>query len=152
MKKELSIIVLSLIMMSTFVARGQQLVIGSKVPEFKGVEWKTSAPVSGKPMYVEFYQSTNATSQKLFPKLKNVKDTNREISIVVLMREDNDATRALITEFGASYSFGYDPQGKIYDALGVRFVPFSMVIDAKGNLYWQGNLSNLSNETIKQVK
>ena len=134
-------------------AAAQKLVIGSKTPDFKEVEWKTAAPGGSKAVLVEFYQSSNQTSESLYPKLADIYSKySATLDIVVLTREDNAAIDLLTDNDGWKYSFGYDPTGKAYEAFGVKFVPFTMLIDSKGNLLWQGNLSNITDQALQKAK
>ena len=139
----------------TFAQAGfaQKLIIGSKTPDLKGVEWKTSAPQTGKATLIEFYQSTNESSSKLYLKLAKIASKyGGAIDIVVLTREDNATINSLVQQDGSRYSFGYDADGTVYDAYGVKFVPFTMLVDSKGNLLWQGNLSNITDQVLQKVK
>ena len=145
----LTIIVALLIQTAT----SQKLVIGSKTPVFKDVEWKTAAPGGGKAVLVEFYQSSNHTSESLYSKLADIHSKySNNVDIVVLTRENNAMIDRLIDSDGQKYSFAYDPDGKTYEAFGVKFVPFTMLIDSKGSMLWQGNLSNITGQVLQKAK
>lgn len=131
----------------------QKLVIGSKAPDMKNIEWKSGAPAENKAMIVEFYQSTNPTSVKLFPKLADIKSKHGDkLNVVVITRESNEAIDKLVADYGALYSIGYDAGGKTYESFGVKFVPFTMLVDAKGTLIWQGNLGNITDDNVSKIK
>lgn len=130
-------------------AQAQKLVIGSKIPELKSVQWLSKAPTASQQTFIEFYQSSNSTSKQYFPKLEDVYAYKTNLNVVVLTRENNDAIAQLVKDFGSKYCIGYDQDGKAFEALGVKFVPFSMMVDSKNNLLWQGNLSQFSPEVMK---
>jgi len=130
----------------------QKLIIGSKVPDFKGVKWQSTAPVQGKAKLVEFYSATNPTSAKLYSNLAGIQSKYSNIEIIVLYREDNPEMSQLASRDGSKYLFGYDANGTTYDALGVKFLPFTMLIDSKGNLLWQGNLSNINDQVLQKTQ
>lgn len=147
-----NLILITILTLSTLATDAQRLVIGSKVPDLKGVQWLNGAPSSSRSAFIEFYQSTNSTSKQYFPKLKIVKELNPNITIIVLVRESNEVIDKLVAEHGSNYYFAYDADGSVYESFGVKFVPFSMIIDPKGNLQWQGNLLQLTPETVKNAK
>lgn len=122
----------------------QKLVIGSRMPELRGIQWLSSAPPSGKPLFVDFYQSSNKSCQQNIEKFADMKAEDPDYSFVIITRENNDAISSLVKKYGSKYSIGYDATGKIYDAFGVKFVPFSMAFNAKEEMTWQGNVSQLS--------
>ena len=41
-----------------------------------------------------------------------------------------------------------DDEGKTFDAYGVKFVPFSVLLDAKGRVLWFGNSSRLTSQDL----
>lgn len=143
---------LTVTMLLTLAAQAQRMVIGSKVPDLKKIQWLGNTPPSGKSSFIEFYQSTNSTSKQYFPKLKDIRNYNSNINIIVLTRENNDAIAELVREHGSEYYFGYDPQGDVFTSFGVKFVPFSMAVDPKGNLQWQGNLLQFTPDIMKTMK
>lgn len=134
------------------VGYAQKLVIGSRVPEFQGIEWQGSTPDASKATFIEFYQSTNASSVRNIDRLGELRKVNPSINIVILVQEKNATIDKLVTDYGSKYSIGYDPQGKMFEALGVKYVPFSMALDAKEKLLWQGNSANMSEEVMKNIK
>lgn len=152
---------LSLALLATGTALAQKMVIGSRIPDFRGVHWLTSAPAgpgSGQtaPMLVEFYDPDNATSARFFPKLADIwqKYGNGDsgIRIVVLVARKGPAADKLLKEYGDRYHIGTDPDGKVYQAFNVQFLPYTILVDSKGELYWQGNLVNITDAVLQKVR
>lgn len=129
----------------------RQFVIGSKVPSMKDIEWIDIAPQSTNiPMLIEFYQSSNPTSVKLLDKLPDLQQSyGSTIAFVVLTGDSRSVAESLS---GRGYFVGYDPQGEVFKNFGVRFTPFTMIVDSKGLLHWQGNLSNITTKALETVK
>lgn len=138
-----NVVILLTLILSTTIAEAQKLVIGSKMPDLTGVQWLTKAPKSTKSIFLDFYQSTNSTCVANIDKIEKVISKQPKLSVVIITRENNAAIKSLVNKYGADYAIGYDPDGKIYSAFGVKFVPFSMIFDAKGEMAWQGNLNQL---------
>lgn len=138
-----NVVILLTLILSTTIAEAQKLVIGSKMPDLTGVQWLTKAPKSTKSIFLDFYQSTNSTCVANIDKIEKVISKQPKLSVVIITRENNAAIKSLVNKYGSDYAIGYDPDGKIYSAFGVKFVPFSMIFDAKGEMAWQGNLNQL---------
>lgn len=152
---------LSLALLAAGTAFAQKIVIGSRIPDFRGVQWLTAAPAgpgSGQtaPMLVEFYDPDNATSARFFPKLADIKSRHGNgasgIQIVVLAAREGPAADKLLKECGDRYYIGTDPDGKVYQSFNVRFLPYTILVNSKGELYWQGNLGNLTDEVLGKVR
>ncbi|WP_294599785.1 hypothetical protein [uncultured Rikenella sp.] len=140
----------------SIATQAQKLVIGSRVPDFKGVEWSTLPPRAEAPMLIEFYAPENATSARFFPRLAEIRhrhgNGNRGIQIVVLTRKAGAVTDSLKAKYGERYFIGSDPDGKVYRAFHVQYVPYTILVDSKGELYWQGNLGNLPASVLERVR
>lgn len=152
---------MSLFLLAAGAARAQKMVIGSRIPDFKGVEWFTTMPHGAgaeqpRPMLIEFYQPSNASSARFFPKLETIwqtfADSDNGLQIVVLVAQDRSCTEQLHREYSDRYFIGLDPDGRVYQAFNVQFLPYTMVVNSRGEVYWQGNLGNLSDEVLRKVK
>lgn len=146
MKKLIFLLALCLMLPA---ASAQKMVIGSKVPDFKGVQWQSSAPASGKPMIVEFYNPDNSSSARFFPKLAEIKSKyGNKLEVVVLIQ--NGSTIGALNTSG--YAIGTDPDGKVYQNFNVQFLPYTILVSSKGELFWQGNLGNITDDVLQRVK
>lgn len=152
---------LSLALLAAGTAFAQKMVIGSRIPDFRGVQWLTAAPAgpgSGQtaPMLVEFYDPDNATSARFFPKLADIRQKygngDSGIQIVVLVARQGPAADKLLKESGDRYYIGTDPDGKVYQAFNVQFLPYTILVDTKGELYWQGNLGNITDAVLQKIR
>ncbi len=132
--------------------RAQKLVIGSQAPSFKGIEWKNLSPQTDRTMLIEFYHSGNSSSQKLFEKLEGIHTSHAEdIQIIVLTRDKDESIDFLKSVCGDKYIVGYDPTGEVFKSFGVKYLPFTMLFDAKGKLCWIGNLGALEESDLKEA-
>ena len=155
MKKSLIYIVAPLLLLTSIVGRayGQKLVIGSEVPNLKEVKWQGAAPPNGKAMLIEFYQESNPTSRGFFSKLAPVKSNNGEkVSIVVLTRDSGAPLEKLVASYGDNYYIGLDDTGNTFTNFGVKYLPYTMLVDSKSKILWIGNLGNLQQSSIDKIK
>lgn len=128
-----------------------QLVIGSKAPSFKDIEWIEQAPRdTDSPILIEFYQGSNPTSVKLLEKLPAIEQQYGDRMVFVVLTCESRAQAESLA--GGRYFVGYDPSGDVFKSFGVRFTPFTMIVDSKGLLHWQGNLSNITPKALDSVK
>lgn len=149
MKQLLLVLVVMISAFGVSVAQ-KQYVIGSKTPSLKDVEWIDEVPEdTDSPILIEFYQSSNPTSVKLLEKLPVLQQSyGSKLIFVVLTRDSRSVAESLS---GRGYFVGYDPEGKVFENFGVRFTPFTMIVDSKGLLHWQGNLSNITPKALDSV-
>lgn len=135
------------------VSYGQKLVIGSKMPELKGVEWLSPLNKGDKALFVVFYQSTSPSSARELLELDGIYTKyGAKIQILILTREQSLSIDLLVSQYGKKYAIGYDSSGSAFETLGVKFLPFAMLFNSKKELYWQGNLTNISPDTLQQVR
>lgn len=134
-------------------AGAQKLIIGSRLPDFKGTTWLSAEPQSKRPMLIEFYNPQNATSNKFFVKLGEIKSKYGDmVQIVVLTTQHGPDIDKIVTSHGTDYSVGYDSTGKVYQNFNVRYLPFTIVANSAGEMFWQGNLGNISTDILDNVK
>lgn len=154
MKKIL--ILLTLAVCAAGQAFAQKLVIGSRIPDLKTVQWLTLAPKAEMPMLIEFYNPDNATSARFFPKLSDIKrkygNGDSGLQIVVLTQIKGEAREKLAADYGEIYFIGGDPDGKVYQGFNVQFLPYTILVNSKGELYWQGNLGNITDAVLQKVR
>lgn len=130
--------------------QAQKLVIGSKAPSLKDVEWLNSTPADGRVMLIEFFQASNPTSVKFLDKLVGISQNHGDrIAIIVLSRDSRDQLHQLVE---LPYHIGFDQKGAVYDAYGVMYTPFTMLVDSKGRVAWLGNLGNITESSLTEVK
>lgn len=148
--KQLIITLLAAITTLSAVAQ-RQLIIGSKAPSLKDVEWIDVAPRdTDSPILIEFYQESNPTSVKFLEKLPPLQQQyGATIAFVVLTSDSRAQAEALS---GRGFFVGYDPKGEVFKDFGVLFTPFTMILDSKGLIHWQGNLSNITTKALESVK
>lgn len=137
-----------LVCLAALTAQAQKMVIGSKVPDLRGTQWHTQAPASQKPMLIEFYNPENSSSARFFPKLAEIHSRYGDrIAIVVITRQNGPEIEKIIREHG-KFCIGRDADGKIYQNFNVQFLPYTILVNSKGELHWQGNLGNITDRDL----
>lgn len=147
----------SLVLLIAGTALAQKIVIGSRIPDFRDVRWLTTmpgGPGTGQtaPMLIEFHDPDNASSVRFFPKLADIRGKYGNVQVVVLVARPGSAADELRQAYGDRYYIGADPDGKVYRTFNVRFLPYTILVDSKGELYWQGNLGNITDAVLQKVR
>lgn len=149
MKKLLFLLCLSLC--CAHIAAGQKLIIGSDAPSLKEIEWQTAPPVKGVASLVDFYQPSNPSCVKFLDRLGLIaKEKKGRVQVVLLTRETGAEIDKLVAD--GRFIVGYDPTGNTYAEYYVKYLPYSMLVDSKGDIAWIGNMANLPTTTLDAVK
>lgn len=132
----------------------QKIVIGSRVPDIrseKQMEWLTPIPEKGRAMLIDFFSSDNPSCVKGYALLGTVAGKlGVNVTVVVLSASDSEQFRALAAADGGKYCFAIDEDDDIFNAFAVRYLPFYMLVNAKGEMVWQGDISNLDIQTVSE--
>ncbi len=139
-------------------ACGQKLVIGSKVPMFKGsgsVVWSPVVPSMDKEFWlVDFVSTFNPTSMRQYqenlPQIKTA--LGGRANIIVVGSADDLGFVELMERDSDMYYFLLDTRGDFARLFGVQFLPYSVVVDIKGRLLWQGNLGDLVVDDVLELE
>lgn len=128
----------------------QKLVIGERAPELKVQQWLISAPaVDGKAIMVEFFHPANKKSAERITKLNSLASTNGDkMIVIVLVRDDSDNAKSILTSGNPSYYPAIDDAGKTFSTFGIKYIPYAVLYDKRGRILWVGNPSSISNNEI----
>ncbi len=153
--KNLFILVASLLLSIGSVS-AQKLVIGSEVDGHKEVtslEWLSDKPADKSVWIIDFFATNNPTSTDFYDKhLPEVlKVIDGDAKIVVLTTKSTPEFQELAKKDGDKYSFAVDTKGELYKLFGVRYIPFTVIVNHKGKILWQGNLSSLTQDIANKV-
>lgn len=130
--------------------RAQNLVIGARVADLKVSEYVVGQqPDDNRPVLVEFFFSASEPSRKRISVLDDLARRQAgKVSVVLLSREGADKIVPLFEGTNYAFAVALDDEGKTFDAYGVKFVPFSVLFDAKGRVLWFGNSSRLTSQDL----
>lgn len=130
----------------------QKLIVGERAPELRIGEWLSKVPAEGDmPRLVEFFHSASKPSTDRIPSLNALaKKYDGKLHVIVVTRESRDKVAPALADRSNLFYAGLDDAGKTFSAYGVRYLPFSVLIDAKGRTRWFGNSAHLTEEIINQ--
>lgn len=153
------IIILLTLSCSIMCLQAQKLVAGSNVEPFKktkGVFWvgKEYSPAKNA-ILIDFYSSNNPSSVSMIEKyIDNIYDKAKtfNVDIIILSATNDDEFQALAEKYEDVFYFGVDTRREVFDKFSVLYVPFSVLVDSDSKLVWQGNLSTLNDQAIKDLR
>ncbi len=151
MLRKVVITLVSSLLLSIVGARGQNMAIGSRVPSMNPAEWYgASLSVHNEPVLVEFFHTTNRTADQRAAELARVaKKYDERLKIVVVTVEPRELIEDLLNTT-SGYFVAIDTNRKIFTSFGVRYVPYSVIIDSRGRLAWIGNSATLTDAVIEE--
>ena len=70
-------------------------------------------------------------------------------TVIGMAREPPDEVAEFARRARLDYATGSDPGGKLFAQLGVRSMPYAVLVDRNGIVVWQGDPSGLRRTTIE---
>lgn len=147
-----TVMILCALLLSCTALRAQNIVLGQRTPELRVGEWlEGRQPAAAELTYVEFFHSSSPRCTEALDRLAALQtEMGKRLRVVVLTREAAEKIApALARRIGPRTGVGLDPQGKLFTAFGVSYVPFGVLVDAKGRALWMGNTLQLTRRIIE---
>ncbi len=152
MKKTVFVLLAAL---AAAAAAGQNIALGERAPEPKVQCWLDGRQPAEAPMtYVEFFHSGSRNSLEAIRHLQRISEKMGDrLRIVVLVHEPEEKIAPLLTPYLSEHlGVGCDPNGKLFTAYDVRYVPFGVLLGARNRALWMGNTLQLTPEIIEKSK
>lgn len=153
MMKKILLILLATAALSP--AWSQNIALGERAPEIKIQKWLDGREPAEAPMtYVEFYHSSNRASTSSIERLRKLSEELGDgLRVVILVREpERKIAQQLAPYLSPHLGVGFDPNGKLFAAYGVSYVPFGVLLGPRGRALWMGNTLQLTPEIIEKSK
>ena len=126
--------------------------LGKKAPKLTVEEWVSTKPdTTGKFIVLEFWKINCGPCVKYMPHMnelsKKFKDGVVFIGLCSDTAEEVKTTNRVKIEFFSAVDTKKNTMGE----LGLRFVPYTLVIDPKGIVRWEGSPYKLTEEILKDI-
>lgn len=133
------------------MASAQRLVIGQRPADVKIKEYVLGNVLpEDRPVLIEFFYSPSKPSRDRLPVLNEMaKAYEGKVTVLVLARESRDRIEPLVADKGYVFTVALDEEGKTFDGFEVEYVPFSVLMDAKGRVSWFGNSAQLTQSVVE---
>lgn len=131
----------------------QRLVYNEKAPKMEAKDIIAGQKtIKDLPTYIDFFVLNSPQNEEQLEILeKAAKIYNQQINFLLISKDDRSELEIYFKDRDPSYTVMVDFEGKTFSNFDVKFIPFSVMIDRKGNFIWQGKNSTLSESIIRQV-
>ena len=123
--------------------------LGQKAPELVVEKWLTEEPdMEGRFVLFEMYGTFCPPCWKAVPKLNALQEQFKDELVVVGV---NHTTQKLAQEPESHYYKGIDSERKTYHAIGLKFVPYALLVDPDGIVRWEGSPNDLDEVVVGKI-
>lgn len=133
----------------------QRIALGERAPEVRPAAWLGGRQPLGADMtYVEFFAESNPACRTSLERLKELTSKlGTKLRVIVVAREKEERLAPLLAPYLSPHiAVALDPEGKVFAAYGVSYVPFGVLTDARNRALWMGNSLQLTEQVIEQSK
>jgi len=98
-------------------------------------------PEKGKLTYIEFFHYRSRPCIETLSQLNAVtKQSADELQVVIITRENLSTAAPVLTQYVDAATFvAVDENMHMFEAYGVRYVPFGIIVDGRRRALWFGN-------------
>lgn len=109
-------------------------------------------PESGKPLVIEFWATWCGPCHKLFPYLNDLVEDleDTDIQFVAVTNESFNLTQEFTRVRQLKYPVAVDIKDEYGQAIGVTYIPFAVIVNAKGEIIWSGHSGKLTKLRIQK--
>jgi thiol-disulfide isomerase/thioredoxin len=154
MKRLVSLLsVLVLAGVGTLFATATKTMVGQKLPELK-LDYVGKKPdLAGKPMILEFWATWCGPCRQSIPHLNAIykKYKDKGLMIVGVTDEDNQTIRKFTKSVPMDYFPATDRGGKLQKEFGVQGIPHAVLVNASGEIVWEGHPMNLKDGDVEKI-
>lgn len=123
--------------------------LGQKAPELVVDEWLTEEPeTEGKFVLYEMYGTYCPPCWKAVPKLNALHEQFKDEMVIIGV---NCVKAKLPQEPESHYYKGLDKERKTYNAVGLKFVPYALLVDPEGIVRWEGSPNDLDEVVVGKI-
>lgn len=151
MKKVLIILLLAACL-APAAAAAQNIALGERVPELKAADWLDERQPAAAPMtYIEFFHSSNPACKTSLERLKELTGKlGTKLRVIIVTKEEPGKIAPLLRPYLSKQITAALNAEKGFEAFGVTYVPFGVLIDARNRALWLGNSLQLNEKLIEQ--
>lgn len=141
-------IFLALFLLSwTLGAASQNVALGEKTPDLKVKSWLDDRmPVPGRAFLLVFFHSTSRPAVESLAHLQELgRKFGDRVNVVVVVRESPEAVGGIVRPYAeGNLTVAFDDSGRSFAAYDVQYLPFGVLVSAKGRALWMGNPRQLT--------
>ncbi len=140
---------------SFFPLRAQNAALGQKVPEIRAEAWLDRVRPAPAPLTVlTFFTVSNPVCEQTLEHLHALTDKeDSRLRVIIITRDDEAKIAPIMAPYlSPRMVVAFDADGKIFKSLGVNYAPFSLLVDARNRMLWQGNPLRLTEKIVSTAQ
>jgi len=133
-------------------AAAQQLALGEKTPDLKIRSWLDGRmPAHGRPALLVFFHSASRPSVESLASVRALSAKfDGRLDVVVIAKEAPETVAPVVRPYaGGNMTVAFDDDGRTFSAYDVHYLPFGVLVTAKGRALWMGNPRQLTEKMIE---
>lgn len=130
----------------------QNVALGEKTPDLKVASWLDGRlPAQGRTTLLVFFHSASRPSVESLAHLQALgRAFGERMNIVVVAKERPESVEAIVRPYaGGNLTVAFDDGGRSFSAYDVQYLPFGVLVSAKGRALWMGNPRQLTEATVE---
>lgn len=122
--------------------------LGSKLPEFDTQFLGAQPPANSKLTFIDFWATWCAPCREEFPHLNrlNQRLSGQGLSVIGLTQESVQVASDFLRKVTIEYSVGAAGERPLQKQLGVKALPYAVLVNRSNVIVWRGQASTLSEE------
>lgn len=141
-----------ILLLGSVTAAAQQLALGEKTPDLKIRSWLDGRmPSPGRPMLLVFFHSASRPSVESLASVRELgAKFDGRLDVVVIAKEAPETADPVVRPYaGGNLTVAFDDGGRTFSAYDVNYLPFGVLVTAKGRALWMGNPRQLTEKIVE---
>lgn len=135
--------------------RAQNTVLGERVSEIRSEKWLDNVqPVAAPLTVIAFFTASNPACVKSLAHLHDLAEQlGKRLRVIAVTRDPVEQAGPVAAPYlSPRMTVAFDPEGRIFKNFGVNYVPFSMLVNERNRLLWQGNSLQLTESIVSTAQ
>lgn len=136
----------------SLTAAAQHVALGEKAPELKAASWLDGRlPTQGRATLLVFFHSASRPSVESLAQMRALgRRFGERLNVVVVTKEHPESVADMVRPYAeGNLTVAFDESGRSFAAYDVQYLPFGVLVSAKGRALWMGNPRQLTEATIE---
>ena len=155
MKKRGFLLVLLCWMTALLPLQAQNTVLGERVPEVRSEHWLNQVQPAAAPMTVIlFFTAATPSGARALTHLHDLAEQlDGRLRVIAVTRDDAGQAASVAADLlSPRLTVAFDSEGRLFRNFGVNYVPFSLLVNERNRLLWQGNPLQLTEKLISTAQ